>query len=82
MTTNHKKNITDNIKNKIKYLKVESLKYGGKATSFGGAMYKSHHASIIGDYLTEDEIKDKLSNLLSEINNLEEILSNLEKNQD
>ena len=52
MTTNHKKNIVDNIKNKIKYLKVESLKYGGKATSFGGAMYKSHHASIIVDYLS------------------------------
>ena len=82
MTTNHKKNIADNIKNKIKYLKVESLKYGGEATSFGGAMYKSHHASIIVDYLTEDEIKDKLSNLLSEINDLEEILSNLEKNHD
>ena len=82
MTTNHKKNIVDNIKNKIKYLKVESLKYGGKATSFGGAMYKSHHASIVGDYLTEDEIQDKLSNLLSEISDLEKTLSNLEKNQD
>tara|TARA_Y100000741_G_scaffold298214_1_gene239215 strand:- start:1112 stop:1360 length:249 start_codon:yes stop_codon:yes gene_type:complete len=82
MTTNHKKNIVDNIKNKIKYLKVESLKYGGEATSFGGAMYKSHHASIVGDYLTKDEIKDKLSNLLSEISDLEKILSNFEKNQD
>jgi hypothetical protein len=80
MTTNHKKNIADNIKNKIKYLKVESLKYGGKATSFGGAMYKSHHASRVRDYLTEDEIKDKLSNLLSEISDLEKILSDLEKN--
>ena len=80
MTTNHKKNTADNIKSKIKYLKVESLKYGGEATSFGGAMYKSHHASRVRDYLTEDEIKDKLSNLLSEISDLEKILSNLEKN--
>ena len=80
MTTNHKKNITDNIKNKIKYLKVESLKYGGEATSFGGAMYKSHHASRVRDYLTEDEIKNKLSNLLTEISDLEKILSNLEQN--
>ena len=34
MTTNHKKNIVDNIKNKIKYLKVESLKYGGELYVF------------------------------------------------
>ena len=80
MTTNHKKNIADNIKNKIKYLKVESLKYGGEATSFGGAMYKSHHASIIVDYLTEDEIKDKLTTLLTDINDLEKMLSNLKQN--
>ena len=80
MTINHKKNIADNIKNKIKYLKVESLKYGGKATSFGGAMYKSHHASIIVDYLTEDEIKDKLTTLLTDINDLEKMLSNLKQN--
>ena len=80
MTTNHKKNIVDNIKNKIKYLKVESLKYGGKATSFGGAMYKSHHASRVRDYLTEDEIKDKLTTLLTEINDLEKMLSNLKQN--
>ena len=80
MTTNHKKNITDNIKNKIKYLKVESLKYGGEATSFGGAMYKSHHASRVRDYLTEDEIKDKLTTLLTEINDLEKMLSNLKQN--
>ena len=80
MTTNHKKNITDIIKNKIKYLKVESLKYGGEATSFGGAMYKSHHASRVRDYLTEDEIKDKLTTLLTEINDLEKMLSNLKQN--
>jgi hypothetical protein len=40
-------------------------------------MYKSYHASRVVDYLTEDEIKDKLSNLLLEINDLEEILSNI-----
>jgi polyphosphate kinase 2 (PPK2 family) len=80
MTTNHKKIIADNIKNKIKYLKVESLKYGGEATSFGGAMYKSHHASRVRDYLTEDEIKDKLTTLLTEINDLEKMLSNLKQN--
>ena len=80
MTTNHKKNIADNIKNKIKYLKVESLKYGGEATSFGGAMYKSHHASRVCDYLTEDEIKDKLTTLLTEINDLEQMLFNLKQN--
>ena len=80
MTTNHKKNIADNIKNKIKYLKVESLKYGGEATSFGGAMYKSHHASRVRDYLTEDEIKDKLTTLLTDINDLEKMLSNLKQN--
>ena len=82
MTANHKKNVVDDIKSKIKYLQVESLKYGGEATSFGGAMYKSHHASRVRDYLTEDEIKDKLLNLLSEISDLEKILSNLEINQD
>ena len=32
--------------------------------------------------ILEDEIKDKLSNLLSEISDLEKILSNLERNQD
>ena len=80
MTIDHKKDVTDNIKNKILHLKVESLKYGGQPTSFGGAMYKSYHASRVVDYLTEDEIKDKLSNLLSEISDLEKILSNLEKN--
>ena len=80
MTTNHKKDITGIINNKIQYLKVESLKYGGKATTFGGAMYKSHHASRVRDYLCEDEIKNKLSNLLLEISDLEKILSNLEQN--
>ena len=78
MTTNHKKDINDNIKNKILHLKAESLKFGGRPTCFGGAMYKSYHASIVRDYLTEDEIKNKLSNLLLEISDLEKILSNIE----
>jgi hypothetical protein len=78
MTKNHKKDIADNIKNKILYLKTESLKFGGKPSSFGGAMYKSYHESRVCDYLTEEEIKDKLSTLLSEISALEEILSNIE----
>ena len=80
MTINHKKNVVDDIKSKINYLQVESLKYGGEATSFGGAMYKSHHASRVRDYLTEDEIKDKLTTLLTEINDLEKMLSNLKQN--
>ncbi len=41
-------------------------------------MYKSYHQSRVCDYLTEEEIKDKLSTLLSEISALEEILSNIE----
>jgi len=80
MTINHKNDIADNIRNKILYLKTESLKFGGKPTSFGGAMYESHHASRVRDYLTEDEIKKKLSNILLEISDLEKILSNLEQN--
>jgi len=78
MTTNYKKDISDNIKNKILHLKAESLKFGGNPTCFGGAMYKAHHESRVRDYLTEDEIKIKLSNLLSEISDLEKMLSDIE----